>query len=175
MRSEFASYCEKVRYMSEAMSHKLSKEARRVLSLLQVFLESDEIVFRDESASPGEGMQELIDAGFVKPVDVYPDGETGQKYVCYTIKSAEKEVEMTREDPHTFPYPFGPVPAIEEQTSTNQPDTTRTVAIEHAGEKIHIEVHIHLSKEERRQLAQVVMAEMVKQLRMQSRPLGEMF
>lgn len=153
------------------MSHKLSKEARRVLSLLQVFLESDEIVFRDESASLGEGMQELIDAGFVKPVD----GETGQKYVCYTIKSAEKEVEMTREDPHTFPYPFGPVPAIEEQTSTNQPDITRTVAIEHAGEKIHIEVHVHLSQKERRQLAQVVMAEMCKQLRIQSRPLGEMF
>lgn len=78
------------------------------------------------------------------------------------------------QETRVFPYPFGPIPPLEKQPSAS-PNITRTVAIEHAGEKIQIEVHIHLSKEERRQLAQVVMAEMVKQLRMQSRPLGEMF
>lgn len=49
--------------------------------------------------------------------------------------------------------------------ANTQPDITRTVAIEHAGEKIHIEVHIHLSQEERRQLAQVVIAEISKRVR----------
>lgn len=35
---------------------------------------------------------------------------------------------------------------------SKEPEITRTVAVEHAGEKIQIEVHVHLSQEEIRNI-----------------------
>lgn len=52
---------------------------------------------------------------------------------------------------------------------SNQPEITRTVAIEHAGEKIIIEVHVHLTPEEiRRVLVPAVSAELAQQMRRSS-------
>jgi len=44
-------------------------------------------------------------------------------------------------------------------------EITRTIAIEHAGEKIHVEVHVHLTPEDRHKIAQMVIAEISKQIR----------
>lgn len=51
-----------------------------------------------------------------------------------------------------------------------QPEITRAVAIEHAGEKIHITVHVHLTPEEiHRVLVPAVSAELAHQMRCSSR------
>lgn len=51
----------------------------------------------------------------------------------------------------------------------SESEITRTVAIEHAGEKIQVEVHVHLTPEEIDQLAQRVEQRMAQRIREQQR------
>lgn len=56
---------------------------------------------------------------------------------------------------------------------TKLPDITRIVAIEHAGETIKLEVHVHLSREEiERIVTPAVLKSLSRQFRKQARSLA---